>query len=135
MKRFFGSYNETSKSYKHMENVNSSLLGKTTIVKTLVLSKVIRLSLVTNAPTVTIRLNIKHDSKIKHDTLYNDYKNGGLKSVDNFSKIVSLQCSWIRILYDENFHPWKVIPLYLIEMHFGKNFKLYPNLDLKYFSL
>ena len=43
--------------------------------------------------------------------LCNDYENGGLKSVDIFSKIVSLQCSWIKRLDDENFHPWKIIPL------------------------
>ena len=63
----------------------------------------------------------KNKSKIKYDTLCNDYEHGRLKSVDIFSKIVSLQCSWIIRLYDENFHPWKVIPLYLIEMHFDKN--------------
>ena len=98
----------------------------------------------THVPTATTELLSKiqkefswgkNKSKIKHDTLCNDYENGGLKSVDIFSKIVSLQCSLIRILYDENFHPWKVISLYLIEMHFGKNFKFHPNLDLKYFSL
>ena len=49
--------------------------------------------------------------------------------------MVSLQCSWIRKLYDGNFHPWKVIPLYLIEIHFGKPFKFHPNLDLSNFSL
>ena len=47
----------------------------------------------------------KNKSKVKHDTLSNDYENEGLKSVDIFSKIVSLQHSWIRRLYDENFHP------------------------------
>ena len=123
---------------------NLSLLGKITIFKTLAHSKIIHLALVTNVPTATIELLSKiqkeflwgkNKSKIKHDTLCNDYENGGLKSVDIFSKIVSLQCSWIRRLYDENFHPWKVIPLYLIEMHFGKNFKFHPNLDLKDFSL
>ena len=55
--------------------------------------------------------------------------------MEDIIKIVSLQCSWIRRSYDENFHPWKVIPLYLIEMHFGKNFKFHPNLDLREFSL
>ena len=36
----------------------------------------------------------KNKSKVKYDTLSNDYGNGGLKSIDIFSKIVSLQCSW-----------------------------------------
>ena len=47
----------------------------------------------------------KNKFKVKLDTLSNDYENEGLKSVDIFSKIVSLQHSWIRRLYDENFHP------------------------------
>jgi len=63
--------------------------------------------------------------KIKHETLCNDYENGGLKSIDIISKIVSLQCSWVRRLYDKNFHPWKIIPLYLIEKQFGKSFKFH----------
>ena len=46
-------------------------------------------------------------SKIKDDTLCNGYQDGGLKSVDIFSRIVSLQNSWIRRLYDKTFIPGK----------------------------
>ena len=42
--------------------------------------------------------------KIKNSTLCNDYEYGGLKNVDIFSKVVSLQCSWIKSLFDNNFH-------------------------------
>ena len=81
----------------------------------------------TNATTATIKLLSKiqkeflwgkNKSKIQHDTLCNDYENEGLKSLDIFSKINSLQCSWIKRLYDEKFHPWKVRPLYLTDIHF-----------------
>ena len=41
---------------------------------------------------------------IKSSILCNDYDNGELKNVDVFSKIVSLQCSWIKRLFDNNFH-------------------------------
>ena len=54
----------------------------------------------------------KNNSTIEHNTLCNDYEHGGVKSVDIFSKIVSIQsiqCSWIRRLNDENFYPWKII--------------------------
>ena len=27
-------------------------------------------------------------------------------------KIISLQCSWIRRLFGDNFYDWKVIPLF-----------------------
>ena len=51
------------------------------------------------------------NQKIKNSTLCNDYQNGGLKNVDIFSKIVSLQCPWIKMLFDNNFQQWKLIPL------------------------
>ena len=123
---------------------NLSFLGKITIFKMLALSKIIHLALVTTVHTATIELlsNIqtellwgKNKSKIKHDTLRNFDEKGGLKMVDAYSKIVSLQCSCIRRSYDENFHSWKIIRLYLIDMHFGKDFKFRPNLYLRNFSL
>ena len=70
--------------------------------------------------------------KIKNSTLYNDYEYGGLKNVDIFSKVVSLQSSWIKKLFDNNFHQWKLIPLYLIRQYLGKNFKFHSNLELIY---
>ena len=45
------------------------------------------------------------------------------------SKIASLQCSWIKRLYDDKFHEWKLIPLYLIKSTFGINFKLHSSMD------
>ena len=56
-------------------------------------------------------------------------KKGGLKNVDIISKIVSLQCSWIKRLYDDKFHECKLIPLHLIKSTFGINFKFHSNLD------
>ena len=62
--------------------------------------------------------------KIKHETLCNDYKAGGLKDVDIPNKIIALQCSWIRRLYDNSFHEWKLIPLNFILIYFLKVIKL-----------
>ena len=42
--------------------------------------------------------------KLKHETLCDDYKTGGLKNFDILNKIIALQCSWIRRLYDNSFH-------------------------------
>ena len=56
-------------------------------------------------------------------------EDGGLKDVDVFTKVISLQCSWIRGLYDENFHEWKIIPSYLIKTNFSKNFKFHSCLE------
>ena len=70
-------------------------------------------------------------SKIKHETLYKDYKTGGLKNVDIPNKTIALQCSWIWRLYDNSFHEWKQIPLYLIEKLFDTSFNFHSNLLFK----
>ena len=54
--------------------------------------------------------------KVTHEI--KDFEYGGLKHVDRKSKITSLQCSWVKKLYDESFHRWKIIPLNLIKNAF-----------------
>ena len=65
-------------------------------------------------------------AKIKHSTLVYDYEQGGLKDIDVKTKIKSLQLSWVRRLYSQNYHPWKHIPLKLIQISFQQNI-FYPN--------
>lgn len=67
--------------------------------------------------------------------MINIYKKGGLKDVDIFYKIVSLQCLWINMLFENNLHDWKVILLYLIEKDFRKYFKFHSNLDINAYLL
>ena len=74
----------------------------------------------------------RKNPKIEYSTLCNDYEYGGLRNVDIFSKVAILQCSWIKRLFDNNFHQWKLIPLYLIRQYLGKNFKFHSNLELIY---
>ena len=38
--------------------------------------------------------------------------------------------SWVKRLFEDNFHDWKVIQLFLIGKHLGKNFKFRNNIDL-----
>ena len=85
--------------------INLTVAGKITIFKTLAMSKIIHLSLVTNAPTKIINeLNKIQEEfisnggnlKTKPITLRNKYENGGLKKEDILSKIISLKCSWIK---------------------------------------
>ena len=120
---------------------NLSIEGSIFVIKSLAISKLTHLALVTEIPTSTINLLTKIQMEfiwkgktpnIKSSTLCNDYDNGGLKNVDVFSKIVSLQCSWIKRLFDNNFHQWKLIPLYLIRQYLGKNFKFHSNLEVSH---
>ena len=118
--------------------------GKIVIFKSLAISKIVHLGLIKTVPIFTVEQlnNIKKNfiwqvkkQKIKHSTLCNSYENGGLKDVDIFYKIISLQCSWIRRLFDDNFHDWKVIPLFLIKKEFGRNFEFHSNADITKCSL
>ena len=68
--------------------------------------------------------------KIKHDTLCYKYKDGGSKNVDIVHKEVSLKCSWVRRLCNENFHYWKLITLHYIEKYSGKEFKFHSNVKI-----
>ena len=43
----------------------------------------------------------------------------------------SLQCSWLKRLYDNSSHPWKIIiPFYLIDTYLEKNLKFHSNLSI-----
>ena len=122
-----------------------TIQGKIVIFKSLAISKIVHLALIKSVPIFTIeQLNVikknfiwkeKSRTKAKHSALCNSYENGGLKDVDILYKIISIQCSWIRRLFNENFHDWKVILLFLIKKNFGENFKFHGNVDIPKCSL
>ena len=116
-----------------------TLEGKILIFKTLGISKIVYLSLIIIVPNSILEeiqkiqksfLWYSSKPKINHKTLCNTFQDGGLKNVDVKSKVIILQCSWVKKLYDGNDHDWKVIPLYLINRYFGKNFRFHSNLSL-----
>ena len=111
-----------------------SLEGRIITFKTLAISKIVYLAFLTVIPNSLIeelqknqKTFIWHSSRpeISHKTLCNNFENGGLKHVDISSTIISLQCSWLRKIFDENFHEWKIIPSHLINKYFGKSFKFH----------
>ena len=63
--------------------------------------------------------------KIKNETISSDFKDRGLKNVDINKKIASLQCAWIKRLYDDSFHEWKLIALKPIKKSFGDELKFH----------
>ena len=121
-----------------------SLERRIIIFKTLALSKILYLAFLTVIPNSLIeelqkirKTFIWHSSRpnICHKTLCNNFENDGLKHIDISSKIITLQCSWLRKLFDENSHEWKIIPSHLINKYFGKSFKYhsYLSFDRKLF--
>ena len=118
---------------------NLSLEGKITVFKSLALSKTTYLALVkTIPPSITDQLNKTQKNfirnglnpKIKNSTVNNNYENGGIKNVNIATKISSLQSSWIKKLFYENFHDWKIIPLHIIHKSLGKKFVFHSNLKV-----
>ena len=52
------------------------------------------------------------------------------KKINILKKIISLQCSWVKRLYDDSFIEWK-ISLRLIKNVFGNSFRFHANVDFK----
>ena len=86
---------------------------KVLVFKCLATSKIVHQSLLTTVPHAIINQlnNIQKNFiwngknlKIQHSTLSNSYEDAGLKDLDACTKVISLQRSWIKRLYDENFH-------------------------------
>ena len=81
-----------------------TLEGKIIVFKTLAISKIVFLSLISKVPTEIISELERIQKtflwpskpKIKNETLCSDFKHGGLKNVDIQKEIISLQCSWVR---------------------------------------
>ena len=78
---------------------------------------------------------LEKKQKIKYEALCNGYIAVGLKNVNIPNKIIVLQCTWIKRLYNNYFHEWKLILLYLNEKSFGTSikfhYKFHINLSLK----
>ena len=114
---------------------NLTLENKIIVFKTLALFKVVHLCLTWVVPRQIIEEieNIqkkffwsRSTLKIKHSTLCNSFATGGLRNVDINTKIASLECSWIKRLYDDSFREWKLIPLHLINTTITPAFKFHP---------
>ena len=77
---------------------NLKLEEKIVIFKTIAISKIVFKSFITTVPKYVVNEFEKIQNaflwnnstpKIKHETLYNDYKAGGLKNVDIPNKIIA----------------------------------------------
>ena len=116
-----------------------SLYGKIIIFKSLAFSKIIYIASMASVPADIIKLlesihkDFVWDKKrpnVKHLTLISDYNSGGLRDVDISSKFKSLHLNWLNRLFDDNFHPWKQVPLYYFN-RVSKNYHLFnPNLSI-----
>ena len=139
--KILGSYSsyckDLSEKYNFLEVINKlktclhvwksrglTLAGKILIFKIMALSKILYITTM-KVPSKLIldELDLIQkefilDSKrpkIKHSILIADYCEGGDKSVDIKSNLMSLKLIWIKRLLDDNFNTWK---------HFSKIFPI-----------
>lgn len=88
---------------------NLTLIGKITVVKSLLVSKLVHVLTALPCPgedtikklnSILFRFVWNNGAdKIKRSTLVQDYKHGGLKMIDLRSFLDSLKCSWLKRLY------------------------------------
>ena len=125
---------------KIWKTTNLALEGEIVIFKTIEVSKVVFQLFITTVPKYIVKeleeiekAFFWKDStpKIKHETLCNVHKAGDLKNFDILNKIIALQYSLIRRLYDNSLHEWKLIPLYFIGKSFGTSFNFHSDLLFK----
>jgi hypothetical protein len=137
-KNFVTSISKIESVLKVWKMRHLTLNGKIVIFKTLAISKIVFVSYISSMPDFVLQ-HLKaiqkqfiwdcKKPKIKHSTLIGKYDEGGLKDIDIETKIKALQLSWVKRLHDDNFHPWKVIPMYLLTKYsLGTNL-FYPNYD------
>ena len=93
-------------------HVTVNVKRKITVFKSLAISKVIHVLRITKLHDNTIDLLYKiqknviwqeKKAKIKHSTLCSGYEKGGFKNFDLRNKITSIQNSWVKRLFKDDF--------------------------------
>ena len=101
-KNFCKTVTDIHRALKTWKKRNLTLERKIVVFKTIAISKIVFQSFIAAVPKHIINKLEKIQKaflwknstpKIKHETLCNDYKAGGLKNVNIPNKIIALQCS------------------------------------------
>ena len=107
-----------------------SLLGKVTIIKSLLLPKVLYVLSILPSPsefikalqTIIYSFLWNGPDKIARTAVINDFEYGGLKVTDLTTSIMSLRLSWIERFFSDNSYPCKVYLLHLLKPFGGEFF-------------
>ena len=120
---------------------NLTVAGKIQAFRSLVFSKLTFVSSMNSVPSPLIDDLQKNSQRwggrkpnIKHSSLIGEYKDGGSGHVDILSNFKSLKVSWIRRLFDNNFHLWKLFTEHFLrliwEQHiFHENLRIAKSID------
>ncbi|KAL9983202.1 hypothetical protein ACROYT_G005340 [Oculina patagonica] len=128
---YLKNFSEKLDKIKKLINIWSSrglsLYGKVTIIKTLLLPKVVYISSLLPTPENIIKeLNQliykflwKGKDKVTRVSAINNYEEGGIKMVDIESTIKSLRLSWMKRIFSDNSGTWKKYLEYLLTKEGG----------------
>ena len=119
-----------------------SLFGKVTIIKSLLLPKVLYISSILPSPlellkafqTIIYNFLWKGPDKIARTAVINDFEFGGLKVTDLTTSVMSLRLSWIGRFLSDNFYPWKAYLLHLLKP-FGRELFLYCDYNINDYNI
>ena len=126
-------YHKSEKLLNTWKKRNLTLVGKITVLKSLVLPNLTFLASVTHIDKKCIdKFNTliygfiwnNKPSKVKRTVLCQDILDGGLKMINIEKYIDALKLNWIKRLINENNMHWKVIPEYYFNM-IGKKFLIF----------
>ena len=115
-----------------------SLFGKVTIIKSLLLPKMLYVFSVLTTPeefikqlnTIIYNFLWKGTDKIARKAAVNDLKYGGLNLIDLETYVKSSRLAWLNSIFSEGSSPWKAYIKYLLE-DFGGVFLFSCNYDVK----
>ena len=102
-----------------------SLYGKVTIIKSLVLPKLILISSLLPTPQTIIKevnqliFNFLWKGKVTRLSTINIYEEGGLKGRDLDSVIKALRLSWLKRVFSSNNGAWKTYLWYILKDYGG----------------
>ena len=105
-KNFYETVTDMQRVLKIWKMRKLTLERKIVIFKTIAISRIVFQAFIITVPKYIVSELKKMQKgffwnnsspKIKHESLCNDYKAGGLKNIDIPNKIIALQCSWITL--------------------------------------
>ena len=141
-KNFIENLDKIKKLIKIWASRGLSLYGKVTIIKALVIPKMVYLFSVIPTPEVVVtELNRilykflwKSTDKVTRLSTMNDCENGGLKMVDLDCMIKSLRLAWLKRIFSSNRGTWKSYLRHLLAKY-GGLFLFNCNFDVKDLSI
>ena len=102
--------------------LHDSIYGKVTIIKSLIIPKLVYISSLLPTPKeIILELNQllfkflwKGTDKVTRLSAINEYENGGLKMIDLESMIQSLRLAWIKRTFETNNGTWKSLEAFFL---------------------